>query len=239
MKSAKIMQCVVALFCAAQFSQSGAATSKEVTKETAKAVEVKGAEGEVKQFLSANFGSLEAAVKKAIMEDFDAKESDIRSSVDTRSGMRVLEVSSRSFRPLDTPATVRYLFGFKCKCLNQVNVDWKLAEQATADQKEVYLMAIKALVDHLDNKEWLTDQVVKDRAIGDVKLGAKLPYVFFRGVNSRNTAVVLSAEPVAIKGDNSSAGKFSADFDQMRSVQLAYQLDSKNPDVRKFRLEGF
>lgn len=230
MKYMKVCQCAAVFFLSFQLTFAIAQNVKEI--------DTKGS-GEIKQFLSASFGSKEAVVKQAIGVDFKIKEGDIRSDVDTYSGMRFLEVSVPSFRPLDMPATVRYMFGYSCACLTQVKVDWKLPEQLAADKRAVLTMSIAELVKHLSEKNWPADQVVTDRAIGEVKLGASLPFVFFRGVNVRNTAVVFSGEPVQILADKNSPGKFSADFDKMRSIQLFYQLDSKNPDVRKINVQGF
>lgn len=140
--------------------------------------DTKGFQGDVKKFQSAYFGSREAAVKQAIVTDFNVKESDIEVSEDPRSGMRILEVSLPSFEPLEVPATVRYLFGYKCQCLNQVTVDWKLPELMTADKRDVLMMVVSKLVKKLSEKDWLADQVLKGRAIGDVKARASVPIVF-------------------------------------------------------------
>ena len=58
-------------------------------------------------------------------------------------------------------------------------------------------------------------------------------------MSSPATAVALSGNLVHIQADPTNAGKYSTDFETMRNVQLVYQLDSKNPDVRKINVEGF
>ncbi|MHC8333122.1 hypothetical protein [Pseudomonas sp. LB3P25] len=146
--------------------------------ENMKGADTKELQGNVKKFQSAYFGSREAAVKQAIVTDFNVKESDIKVTEDARSGTRILEVSLPSFEPLEVPATVRYLFGYKCQCLNQVNVDWKLPELMTAEKRDVLMMAVSKLVKRLSEKDWLADQVTTDRAIDDVKAGPPVPFVF-------------------------------------------------------------
>jgi len=231
MTSVQIKQCAATFFCVAQLIYSQVASAAEA--------DTKGFQGDIKKFQSAYFGSQEPAVRQAILTDFNVKDSDIKASEEGRSGMRILDVNLTSFRPFDLPATVRYMFGYKCHCLNQVNVNWHLPEQISNDKRDLLLASVAELVKHLSERDWPNDQVVTDRAIGDVKAGASLPFVFFRGVNTRNTVVLLSGEPVQIQPDKENAGKFSADFEKMRTLQLLYQLDSKNPDVRKINVEGF
>jgi hypothetical protein len=194
---------------------------------------------EIKGFKSALFGATEGAVLRAIKTDLGAPASAVKSRVDTSSGMRILEVNLPDFEPLGVPATVNYYLGFKCRCLTQVSINWQLSDQLNKRKKEWAMMAIGALRAHFAKMDWPKDQAIFDRAIGDVKVGSTVPYVFFRGLTERNTLVVLAGEPVLISAGKNKSEKLAASFEPMRTVQLFYQLDSQHPDVRKINIQGF
>ena len=201
---------------------------------------------EVTGFRSAHFGANEKAVTDAISADLGVKAGDVQRAQDPAAKVTTLTAKTKFFEPLNLPASITYVLGYKCNCLIQVNVLWELPEGTTVDQRKTAMVAIGALTNHLMERNWGKDEALTNRVTGDVKEGSENAIVFFRGQNKSGGAITLAGAPVkmtkAEKAPEASAKKteaLAANIDAIKSVLLTYEKDAVNPDAYRVNVNGF
>lgn len=198
-------------------------------------------------FRSARFGANEGIVRAAINKDFGVAADKIKEQADPRTATKSLEVALTKLEPINVPATISYILGYKCRCLIQVNVVWNLPENNTVAQRDEALVGASALAKHFAGKSWSGGEVLSDRISGEPKEGLVTNYFFFRGVAPSGHAVTVWGAPVTLvkaKGSPPSAdGKnesgLTADIDKLRTIAVTYELNVKSPDLRRVSVDGF
>ncbi|MFA5040410.1 MAG: hypothetical protein WC464_02095 [Bdellovibrionales bacterium] len=197
---------------------------------------------DINGFRSARFGATEKAVIEAAVTDLKIKSSDIQRSVDPATKVTALSAKLSSFAPLDLPATVAYVMGYKCNCLTRVVLSWEFPEKATVEQRKTAMVGIAALVDRFTSDTWGKEETVTNRVTGEVKEGSSNIIVFFRGQNKNGSAVTLTGAPVKMektakeeKKDNA----LSANIDDLKAVSLIYEKSADNPDIFRIDVTGF
>ena len=193
-------------------------------------------------FKSALFGSAEVAVIKSIQHDFGIKTADIVIQTDAISGMRILEIKMPKLEPMDESATLTYQMGFKCKCLVKVNIVWNIPDKNFKERRESAMAGMTSLIEHFKKKDWKESDVIMGRLAGELTEGSASNYIFFRGINDRNSSITLWGSPVIItkvqkpaKGDSD----LSANVDTINQIVVSYELDYKTPDIRRFNTTGY
>lgn len=205
------------------------------TSSTAHAADVSG-------FRSARFGATESEVMKAIKNDLGVKEANVHRTQDATTRVTVLEVKLKAFTPMNLPATMTYVLGYKCNCLMQVGISWAFPDNASVEQRKTAMMGVGALVDRFTKMKWEKDEVVTGRAMGEVKDGSDNALVFFRGQNKKNEAITLIGAPVKMSKnakDPKKEDSFAANIDEIKTISLSYEKDVVNPDIYKVDVSGF
>lgn len=178
---------------------------------------------------------------RSIQSDFDVKASDVGITTDSITGVRKLEFKVAKIEPIEEPATVTHLIGFKCKCLVQTNISWTIPDRTSKDRREGAMAAMASLLDHFKKKDWKPSEVIEGRVAGELKEGVATNYIFFRGTNDRNSSVTLWGAPVTILKAKppAKADELTADVDTINQIVVSYELDYKTPDIKRFNTTGF
>lgn len=200
---------------------------------------------EVEGFLNAAFGSREDIVVDAIKKDFGESQKIQLYPVDEQTGTKTIEIKVPNFTPLDVPATISYILGYKCHCLIQVSVVWQLPQNITHAQRNSALENISKLVTSLSTKAWADGSILLGRVSDEIKEGQTSNYVFFRGVASDNSAITVWGAPVIIVKNISTAqadkGKatLTANIDKLQILGASYELNVKRPDLKRVYTQSF
>ena len=197
------------------------------------------ADAEIDGFRSAHFGDNEKAVVDAATADFGVKPADILHTHDGNTKVTALAVKLKNFEPLNLPATLTYVLGYKCNCLTQVSVVWDFPSDITVDQRKTAMMGVGALVQHLQGRGWDKDEVALNRVTGEVKDGSENAVIFFRGQNKAGSAATLLGAPVKMVKKDKKDENLSANVDGIKNILLTYEKDVANPDVYHIDVKGF
>jgi hypothetical protein len=208
-------------------------------------------------FRAAQFGSDEKAVTEAVKKDLKVDGSAIQKTHDPIGKITTLSVKVPDFAPLDLPATVNYVLGYKCACLVQVNIGWTFPASATSEQRTTAMAGVVALVNRFASRPWDKDMAVVNRAAGQVADGSENALIFFHGQNAQGSAITLLGGPVkmtktsangAPAGDKKSEGAsktdgaaspLAADVDGIKTVTLLYEKDAAHPDIYRPDADSF
>ena len=208
-------------------------------------------------FRAALFGADEKAVIQAAKKDLKVDGSAIQKTHDPIGRFTTLSVKMPDFAPLNLPATVNYVLGYKCTCLVQVTIGWTFPASATTEQRTTAMAGVVALVNRFASRPWDKDKAVVNRAAGQVAEGSENALVFFHGQNAQGSAITLLGGPVKMTktaansspaGDSKSesapktdgaASSFAADVDGIKTVTLLYEKDAVHPDIYRPEAESF
>ncbi|MFA4994239.1 MAG: hypothetical protein WC521_02925 [Bdellovibrionales bacterium] len=196
---------------------------------------------DVKGFRSARFGASEKAVIDAAVTDLGVKSADIQRAKDSVTKVTTLTTKLKSFAPLNLPALVTYVLGYKCNCLTQVGILWDFTG-ATEEQRKTAIVGVTALVNRFAGEEWGKDETVMNRVTGDVKEGSTNVVVFFRGQNKDGGAITMAGAPVKMmkaSKDSKKDDPLSANIDDLKTVSVSYEKDAANPDIFRVDVTGF
>jgi len=200
-------------------------------------------------FRAAQFGTDEKAVIEAAKKDLKVDATAIQKTQDPMARITTLSVKVPDFPPLNLPATVNYVLGYKCACLVQVNIGWTFPVSATNEQRTIAMAGVVALVNRFASRPWDKDKAVVNRAAGQVAEGSENALIFFHGENAKGSAITLLGGPVKMtktvtngapagdkKADSASkvdgaASPLSADVDAIKTVTLLYEKDAAHPDI--------
>jgi hypothetical protein len=198
---------------------------------------------EVTGFRSARFGGNEKVTIAAAMSDLEVKAGDILRAQDSVTKVTTLTAKVKNFRPLNVPASVTYVLGYKCNCLTQVSIAWNLPEGITPEQRKTTMVGVTALSNRFAGENWGKDETIANRVIGDVKEGSENAIIFFRGQNKTGGAVTLAGAPVKMVKVGAKDGKIdaplSANIDGLKNISLNYEKDAVNPDIYRVDVTGF
>ncbi len=200
---------------------------------------------EVEGFLNAAFGSHEAIVVDAIKKDFGESQKIQFYPVDERTGTKTIEIKVPHFTPLDVPATISYILGYKCHCLIQVSVVWQLPQNITPAQRNSALENISKLVTAYSTKVWTDGSILLGRVSDETKEGQTTNYIFFRGVASDSSAITVWGAPVIIVKNTSTTpadkdkAALTANIDKLQTLGVSYELNVKKPDLKRVHTQSF
>lgn len=190
---------------------------------------------EISGFRYAEFGASEAVLRQQIAEDFNISDTDIKGlEPDTCTGTQTLEVKLSRLGPIDAPATISYILGYRCRCLIQVNVIWILPESITTMQREKAFSAITTLSEFFSNQLWQGAEVFKGRIFGAPKENQVTNYIFFRAAMPDYTAVTIWGAPVVIaKQVYHDKTSLTANTNILKKFAVTYELNIKRPDLMR------
>lgn len=195
---------------------------------------------EVEGFRSARFGQKETEVTAAIAKDLGVKKTDIVHKENDEMGVTVLSARLSKFEPLDIPATISYVLGYKCRCLVQVTIVWDFPEKENENLRRMAMRGIGALAGKFIGEKWGENETAVNRLPKEAKIGDKSALVFFRGQNSEGGAITLMGAPVLIeKSKEPNKTDPVANVDHLKSVSLVYEQNAANPDVHRVDVSGF
>ncbi|HLW79978.1 MAG TPA: hypothetical protein VKU44_10315 [Terriglobia bacterium] len=208
-------------------------------------------------FRGAQFGTDEKAVIEAAKKDLKVDATAIQKTQDPMGRITTLSVKVPDFPPLNLPATVNYVLGYKCACLVQVNIGWTFPASATNEQRTTAMAGVVALVNRFASRPWDNDKAVVNRAAGQVAEGSENALIFFHGENLKGSAITLLGGPVKMtktpanggsagdkKAESASkvggaASALAADVDAIRTVTLLYEKDAAHPDIYRPDADSF
>lgn len=194
--------------------------------------------GEVDGFRSARFGQKENEVMAAAAKDLGVKENAFARSKDETLKVSVLTAKLPRFAPLDVPATVNYVFGYKCNCLMQVSVAWDMPDAKNVEARKSAMRGVGALAGKFQAQKWGKDETVVNRLPGEAKEGEESTIIFFRGQNKEGGAITLAGAPVKMEKGKSSEG-LVANIDNLKNVTLIYEKNALEPDIYRVDVSGF
>ena len=185
---------------------------------------------EVEGFRSAKFGMDEAAVKRAIVADFNVKESAIAKEVNAIDRTTVLTVTVKDVLPEIPVARVHYIIGDSQKKLFQIALTWGAGTSETAPNNTSVLGGAQELLNYFLGQSFKPESRI---------VNAKTPdgnALLFEGTDDRGRVVQLQygtiPEPPK-KGETTT--------DETRTParvpfgRLVYVEDRKNMDVFKIK----
>lgn len=184
---------------------------------------------DIKGFRSAQFGNNEAEVRAAIKKDLKVADSQIAKNKDDVAGVSTLQVTLKSFEPLDLPATITYTLGYKCSCLVQVAINWDGAN--VARDPALFLNRLGALHGYLQRLGWEKDQVLTNKLLGEPKDGQDGVVLFFRGEDKNRAALSLLGMGVKVTTAKDASKNTDVNLDNIKSVVLVYDKNPQNPDL--------
>ena len=190
---------------------------------------------EVRGFRYTEFGASEAILRQQIAEDFNVSDADIKTlEPDTCTGTQTLEVKLSRLGPIESPVTISYILGYRCRCLIQVNVVWTLPEDITKVQREKSFAAITTLSEFFSKQLWKGAEVLQGRVFGTPKVNQITNYIFFRAVMPDYTAVTIWGAPVVIaKHVDANEVSLTADTQSLKTLAVTYEVNIKRPDLMK------
>ncbi len=103
---------------------------------------------DVEGFRTAKFGMDEAAVKRAIVADFNLKESAITREVNPIDRTTVLSITAKDVLPEIAVARVHYILGYKEKKLFQIVLTWGAGTSETAPGNTTVLGGAQELLNY-------------------------------------------------------------------------------------------
>lgn len=190
---------------------------------------------EVRGFRYAEFGASEAILRQQIAEDFNVSDTDIKTlEPDTCTGTQTLEIKLSRLGPIESPVTISYILGYRCRCLIQVNVVWTLPDNITKVQREKSFSAITTLSEFFSKQLWKGAEVFQGRILGTPKVNQITNYIFFRAVMPDYTAVTIWGAPVVItKHVDANQVSLTADTQSLKALAVTYEVNIKRPDLMR------
>jgi hypothetical protein len=187
-----------------------------VTGQSASAAEILG-------FRSARFGMDEAAVREAIIADFDVEDSAIEVGANVAERTRVLSVAVPDVLEGGGTALVSYVLGYSSNQLDQVSVLWSPQTDEAIDGAKLVANG-SVLQSYFLQAGYDPATVVVDAAVPE-------GVVMFRGLDAQGHMALLllrGAVDAAAAGEGGAEGQ--AQF-VSSGLLLAYLADPANPDV--------
>lgn len=199
----------------------------------------------VSGFLHAQFGDREEIVIDAIKSDFGNSQVIESLPKDAATGTKTLKIKLARLDPINLPATISYIFGYKCNCLIQVSVVWQLPKKITAKERKEFLTTISDLSRNFAAKPWGSGEILTGRVSGEIKENQTTNYFFFRGVAEDHSAITVWGAPVTIVKAKSEPKRESqqtsltANIDALETVGVNYELNVKRPDLKRVSNQNF
>ncbi len=184
---------------------------------------------EVEGFRTAKFGMDEAAVKRAIVADFNMKESAISREVNPIDRTTVLSITAKDVLPEIAVARVHYILGYREKKLFQIVLTWGAGTSETAPGNTTVLGGAQELLNY-----FLAQPFKPENRI----VNAQTPEgnaLLFQGTDDKGRVVQLQYGTVPEapkKGEPTDNSKTPARIPYGR---LVYVEDPKNLDI--FRIK--
>ena len=193
----------------------------------------------VSGFLHAQFGDKEGIVIDAIKSDFGKSQAIESLPQDAATGTKTLKIKLPSLDPINLPATLSYILGYKCNCLIQVSVVWQLPKKITAKERKDFLTTISELSRNFANRPWGNGEVLTGRVSGEIKENQTTNYFFFRGVAEDHSAITVWGAPITIVKTKSASKReaqqtsLTANIDRLETLGVNYELNVKRPDLKR------
>jgi len=213
---------VASLAASAQTPAAGIAQPAPGAAAEAKAYEVEG-------FRTAKFGMDEAAVKRAIVADFNVKESAIAKEVNPIDRTTVLSITAKDVLPEIAVARVHYILGYKDKKLFQIVLTWGAGTSETRPDNTSVLGGAQELLSYFLTQSFKPENRIVNAQTPDGNA------LLFQGTDEKGRVVQLQygtvPEPTK-KGETAQDGKTPA---RVPYGRLVYVEDPKNMDVFKIK----
>lgn len=174
----------------------------------------------VKGFRTATWGMDEAAVRAAIIKDFEVKPEAIHAADNPVELTHVLTVNVPDLLAGGGTAEVAYVFGYKSKTLIQVGVNWSATTDKTLTPARLFTNA-NLLRAHFASAGYRPETIASNAIIAGGLL-------MFRGSDARGHTTVLVLQGAFKPGKDEKQRELTPS-----SLSLYYIADPKTPDVFK------
>jgi len=179
-------------------------------------------------FRSAHFGMTQAETVKAIRNDFDIADSNVKRENNAEERTASLVVDVPNLLPDVGLGRAVYIFGYKSKKLIQVNVIWGIPVTAKPDAQALVSTA-NILRNHFAKKEYTKDSLAMNQSLNDGTV------LVFRGADQQGRMVLLllnnPPKPESKEGEPDETPKLS--------LRLSYIKNPTAPDVFHIKENDF
>ena len=184
---------------------------------------------QVEGFRTAKFGMDEAAVKRAIVADFNVKESAISKEVNSIDRTTVLSITAKDVLPEIAVARVHYIIGYSQKRLFQVVLTWGAGTTETRPDNTSVLGGAQELLSYFLSQAFKPENRIVNAQAPDGNA------LLFQGTDEKGRVVQLqygTAPEPPKKGETTDESKTPARIPWGR---LVYVEDPKNMDIFKIK----
>lgn len=186
---------------------------------------------DIKGFRSATFGMTPAQVKAAVAADF-GRTAKLQEGANS-DGTHFVLAAVEQLDPGPGPAQIGYVFGAASKTLSAVNVVWKTAPDATAQQREAIAQAGQQLA------AYFRAGPAPAKASEGVGTFGTNGLLLYSAVDSKNAAVNVLVDGVAYQGSSGDKQITSPPPTGPASLRVAYLLSAEKPDVKALKPGSF
>jgi len=211
----------------AELSQADVSPETAVAQPETEAPAQEGAQeiSVVEGFRSARFGMDEAAVRAAILSDFEIKDDAIQTGEHSVERTHILTVSVPNLIRHGGIAQVSYVFGYLTKKLIQVGVTWSEKTDPTMTASMLYENG-ELLRNHFMGEAYAQNSIKTNVVIGSGIL-------MFRGVDAQDHVTLLLLQGAF------SAGQDGGNTLTPASLDLLYSAAPNEPDIFKLPKGSF
>jgi hypothetical protein len=183
---------------------------------------------QVEGFRTAKFGMDEAAVKKAIVADFNLKDPAISREVNPIDRTTVLSITAKEVLPEIAVAHVHYILGYKDKKLFQIVLTWGAGTSDTQPGNTSVLGGAQELLNYFLGQSFKPESRIVNAQLPDGNA------LLFQGTDEKGRVVQLQygTVPEPPKKGETTEDKTTARIPYGR---LVYVEDPKNMDVFKIK----
>ena len=181
----------------------------------------------VKGFRSAQFGTNEKSVYRAIARDFGLSKKKVKRSIHPTEKTTSMEILVPDLFKTGGTAKIAYLLGYKSKKLFQVTIVWGKGAAKKVDGQGVVDTA-NLLRNHFTKKKYK-----KEGLVVNAKLD-KTTTIVFRGKDGKNRMILL-----VLTTPKTKEGEAFEETVKNVSLKLSYLLNPDNPDILAVKDDEF
>jgi hypothetical protein len=184
---------------------------------------------DVEGFRAAKFGMDEAAVKRAIVADFNVKDAAIAKEINPVDRTTVLSITAKDVLPEIAVARVHYILGYSQKKLFQVVLTWGAGTSETAPGNTSVLNGAQLLLNYFIGQSFKPENRIVNAQLPDGNA------LLFQGTDEKGRVVQLQYGTVPEPPKKGETTEESKTPSRIPYGRLVYVEDPKNLDIFKIK----
>ncbi len=184
---------------------------------------------EVEGFRTAKFGMDEAAVRRAIVADFNVKESAISKEVNPVDRTTVLSITAKEVLPEIAIARLHYILGYKDKKLFQIVLTWGAGTSETKPDNTSVLGGAQELLNYFLGQSFRPEDRIVNAQTPDGNA------LLFQGKDDKGRVVQLQYGTMPEPTKKDGVAEQNKTPPRIPYGRLVYVEDPKNMDVFKIK----